>query len=73
MSVKQVRQYLRQHEDGATEAQIAQATNLRRDYVRYAIKNMPEAEVDRWSPGKTPGSWVEVWRVLVPKHCPRPE
>lgn len=73
MSAKLIRQYLREHEDGARVGQIAMAINRDKDDVRKALSTMPDAEIDRWEPSRGPGKFSPVWRVLIPKHCPRPE
>lgn len=73
MSMRLIRQYLREHEDGATVSQIAMAIDRKPDYVRDAMKSIPEAQIDRWVKSNGAGGYSPVWCLLVPKHCPRPE
>jgi hypothetical protein len=73
MSIKLIRSYLREHEDGATVSQIAEGISRTPDYVREAMARIPEAQIDRWVKSRGAGGYSPVWCLLIPKHCPRPE
>lgn len=72
MSAKQIRQYLRIQEDGATAAQIAEAIGSTAYLVTSSLRDMPDTFVDRWA--KPNMHWSAVWMAVdVPEDCPRPE
>lgn len=74
MTMKQIRHYLRQQEDGARIQQIAKAVNRRDDAVRSALQGMPDAYIDRWERSPGAGGFGPIWCVVdVPEHCPKPE
>lgn len=69
-----IRALLRSCDDGMTLPAIAQALNAPEDPVRLALRNMPDAYIDRWVKTKScRGQCIAVWCVVVPpENCPRP-
>ena len=63
--------------DGMTAPELADAIGLGKSSAIYrALKNMPDAYVDRWVKVKTASGFtdVAVWSVVVPPpNCPKPE
>ena len=61
------------HEDGATAAQLSAEVGTPAESVFTALRNMPDAYIDRWLEAyHVPPS--AVWCVVVPpKDMPKPE
>jgi hypothetical protein len=68
-----IRTLLRSKPDGLTTKEITDELKLSRFTVQFAVKNMPDAYIDRWL--RTPSSPLQaVWCVVVPpENCPKPE
>lgn len=67
-----IRALLRAIDDGMTAPAIATALNAPLEPVRLALKNMPDAYIDRWD-GPDRGQYAAVWCVVTPPpHCPHP-
>lgn len=67
-----IRALLRTLEDGMPAADIAAALGAPLEPVRLALKNMPDAYIDRWD-GPVRGQYAAVWCVVVPPpNCPHP-
>lgn len=67
-----IRALLRQHVDGMTRSQIAQALSLHVANVSTALIAMPDVYVDRWA--KATRGYEKVWcAVQVPEDCPHPK
>jgi hypothetical protein len=62
------------HADGLTIKQLVELIPATQGTIRAALKNMPDAYIDRWTKGDAPKSKYEsVWVVLAtPEDCPRP-
>ena len=69
-----IRALLRVHTDGLTIKQLVKLLSATQGPTRAALKNMPDAYVDRWVKADAPKSKYEaVWAVVVPpEDCPRP-
>lgn len=69
----EIRALLRENEDGMTVDQLALILKVEKsNAVRTALKQMPDAYIDRWDrPGL--GAYAAVWCVVVPpENCPKP-
>lgn len=70
-----IRALLRTFEDGMTVPAIVAALGLNDKHVepvRLALKNMPDAYIDRWD-GPIQGQYAAVWSVVIPPpNCPHP-
>lgn len=67
-----IRALLRNNEDGLTPDHISGLLDISPNNVRQALRNMPDAFIDRWD-GPTRGQYVGVWCVVVPPaNCPHP-
>lgn len=69
-----IRAILREHTDGLTIKQLVELIPATQGPTRIALKNMPDAYIDRWVKADAPKSKYEaVWAVVVPpEDCPRP-
>ena len=69
-----IRAILREHTDGLTIKQLVELIPATQGPTRTALKNMPDAYIDRWVKADAPKSKYEaVWAVVVPpEDCPRP-
>jgi hypothetical protein len=69
-----IRALLRAVEDGMTVPAIAAALSAKYiEPIRLALKNMPDAYIDRWD-GPIQGQYAAVWCVVVPpEDCPHPK
>ncbi len=68
-----IRALLREHADGMTVDELALILRVEKsNAIRTALKQMPDAYIDRWTrPGL--GMYTAVWCVVVPpEDCPRP-
>lgn len=76
-TIKAVRALLRATPDGMTVKALVEATGLCHTGLRYALRNMPDAYIDRWEPhegGGRTGRYSPVYCVVVvPPDCPHPE
>lgn len=67
-----IRELLRQYEDGLPVSSLATVIGTTDQSIRNALKQMPDAYVDRWS-GPVRGKYAAVWCVVVPPtNCPHP-
>ena len=67
-----IRELLRQNDDGLTIEDIATQLAMHADACRRVLPEMPDAYVDRWV-GPFRGQYQAVWCVVVPpENCPRP-
>ena len=67
-----VRMLLQKYYDGLTVTEIAERIEKKKDAVRRALLNMPDAYVDRWTSCRK--QWAAVWCVVVPpENCPKPK
>jgi hypothetical protein len=70
-----IRMVLQKYPDGLTLTEIIERIEKDRSAVTRALKEMPDAYIDRWLPykGKGPCPWQPVWCVVVPpENCPKP-
>ena len=69
-----IRAILREHTDGLTIKQLVELIPATQGPTRTALKNMPDAYIDRWIKADAPKSKYEaVWAVVMPpEDCPRP-
>ena len=68
-----IRRLLHQYHDGLTTQDIADRLEIKSDSVRNALRNMPDAYIDRWLEAKQGWREEAVWCVIVPpEDCPRP-
>ena len=69
-----IRAILREHTDGLTIKQLVELIPATQGPTRTALKNMPDAYIDRWVKADAPKSKYEaVWAVVMPpEDCPRP-
>lgn len=69
-----IRAILREHTDGLTIKQLVELIPATQGPTRTALKNMPDAYIDRWVKADAQKSKYEaVWAVVVPpEDCPRP-
>jgi len=69
-----IRAILREHTDGLTIKQLVNLIPATQGPTRTALKNMPDAYIDRWVKADASKSKYEaVWAVVVPpEDCPRP-
>jgi hypothetical protein len=69
----EIRALLREHEDGMTVDELALILRVdMSNAVRTALKQMPDAYIDRWQKTKQ-GPCTAVWCVVMPpENCPRP-
>jgi hypothetical protein len=69
----EIRALLREHEDGMTVDELALILRVdMSNAVRTALKQMPDAYIDRWRKAAL-GPWTAVWCVVVPpENCPKP-
>ena len=68
-----IRTLLRSKPDGLTTKEITDELKLSRFTVQFAVKNMPDAYIDRWE-GPTNGQYTAIWCVAnVPDDCPHPK
>lgn len=70
----EIRALLREHEDGMTVDELALILQVdMSNAVRTALKQMPDAYIDRWR-AINGGPYAAVWCVVVPPpNCPKPE
>ena len=74
MTHKIIRDVLKNNPDGLTAKQIHTITNIDKESIRVALKNMPDVYIDRWLKAKQGLREEGVWCVVeVPEDCPRPE
>lgn len=74
MTHKIIRDVLKNNPDGLTAKQIHFITNIDKESIRVALKNMPDVYIDRWLAAKQGLREEGVWCVVeVPEDCPRPE
>jgi hypothetical protein len=70
-----IRMVLQKYPDGLTLTEIIERIEKDRSAVTRALKEMPDAYIDRWMPykGSGPSPWQPVWCVIVaPENCPKP-
>jgi len=69
-----IRMVLQKYHDGLTVSEICERTEKPISPVYRALKEMPDAYVDRWVSNKEhKKQWAAVWCVVVPpENCPRP-
>jgi hypothetical protein len=73
-----IRQYLRDHPDGATTGEISRELDLAQSLVVTILKCMPDTYIDRWVrqklvSGLITNQFIAVWSIVVPpENCPRP-
>lgn len=68
-----LRKALREHEQGLSAIQLANAYNLNPKTVRRALEHMPDTYIDRWRKASR-GQYEAVWcAVRVPANCPHPK
>ena len=70
-----IRMVLQKYPDGLTLTEVVERTEKDRGAVTRALKEMPDAYIDRWMPykGSGPCPWQPVWCVIVPpENCPKP-
>lgn len=69
-----IRNVLRNNPDGLTAKQIYSITNIGKESIRVALKNMPDVYLDRWLGARQGVREESVWcAVEIPEDCPRPE
>ena len=69
-----IRSVLKNNPDGLTAKQIYSITNINKESIRVALKNMPDVYVDRWLGARQGVREEAVWCVAeVPEDCPKPE
>ena len=72
----QIRQLLRESEDGLTPPEIGKILRRKSGHVHDILTTMShiDAYVDRWEPCPCPGGYSPVWMVVVPpESAPRPD
>jgi len=68
-----IRTLLRRYDDGFTVKSLSNLTGFSPESVRKALKNMPDAYIDRWQAAVHREPIQAVWCVVVPpEDCPRP-
>lgn len=69
-----IRKLLREEIDGLTISEICQLLDASTDSIHYAIKQMPDAYIDRWTRPSKYRQTESIWCVVVPpENCPKPE
>jgi hypothetical protein len=67
----EIRALLRLYTDGMSVAELASLMDMPSSGVLRALKNMPDAYIDRWIYVR--GQDAGVWCVVVPpEDCPKP-
>lgn len=67
-----IRDALRKHEDGLTEATLKIMISTAGKPIEKVLTGMADAYIDRWIASE--GEWTPVWCVVkVPENCPMPE
>jgi len=62
---------LQKYHDGLTVSEIAERIEKPLSPISRALKEMPDAYVDRWVAHRK--QWTAVWCVIVPpENCPKP-
>jgi hypothetical protein len=73
----QIRELLRESEDGLTPPEIGKILNRKSGHVHDILETMShiDAYIDRWEPCPCPGGFSAVWMVTPapPKSAPRPD
>ena len=70
-----IRMVLQKNHDGLTVSEIAGFVEKPVNPVYRALKEMPDAYIDRWVSYKEhKKQWCAVWCVVVPpENCPKPD
>jgi hypothetical protein len=71
-----IRMVLQKYPDGLTLTEVVERIEKDRGAVTRALKEMPDAYIDRWLPykGSGPCPWQPVWCAVVPpEDCPKPK
>ena len=72
----QIRQLLRESEDGLTPSDIGKILHRKPGLVHSVLETMSriDAYIDRWEPCPCPGGYSAVWMVVTPpESAPRPD
>jgi len=75
MSTTEIRQVLKEAKDGLTVARISRVIAKRPCNVLKALRAMPDAYVDRWTPAKGgPHKYAAVYALAeIPEDAPYPD
>lgn len=71
--IRQVRQALRECNDGLTTHEMERMLDIDRAHLSRILTKMPDAYIDRWVSVMNNGYMRAVWCVAIPPdNCPRP-
>jgi hypothetical protein len=70
----EIRNLLRQCDDGMATSSIAEYFGASQDVIRNSLIQMPDAYIDRWIQKRAArGQFEAVWCIVIPpENCPHP-